>query len=173
MSCFPAATRGVSTHTGSFSLRALVKGAATCVGCAREPASKYGFHNRGDYQERARADHHDAPGDHSPLEARYIFADCFSSNPISLAVRRRTIHISLTRNRWSNSQDSFSTDWEKARAAVWNRAPADEPAFLPKRQLPTNKAEAGPERGCMAFRSPLVTLRRPRRTENIQAGTRA
>jgi len=114
-----------------------------------------------------------APGDHSPLEAGYIFADCFSSNPISLAVRRRTIHISLTRNRWSNSQDSFSTDWEKARAAVWNRAPADEPAFLPKRQLPTNKAEAGPERGCMAFRSPLVTLRRPRRTENIQAGARA
>ena len=113
LSCFPAATRGVSTHTGSFSLRALVKGAATCVGRAREPASKYGFHNRGDYQGRARADHHDAPGDHSPLEAGYIFADCFSSNPISLAVRRRTIHISLTRNRWSNSQDSFSTDWGK------------------------------------------------------------
>jgi hypothetical protein len=28
--------------------------------------------------------------------SRYIFADCFSSNPILLAFRRRTIHISTT-----------------------------------------------------------------------------
>jgi hypothetical protein len=34
------------------------------------------FHDRGDYQGQARADHHHAPGDHSPLEAGYIFADC-------------------------------------------------------------------------------------------------
>jgi hypothetical protein len=34
------------------------------------------------------------PGDDSPLEAEYIFADCFSSNPILLALGRRTIHIS-------------------------------------------------------------------------------
>ena len=51
------------------------------------------FHDRGDYQGRARADHHHAPGDHSPLEAGYIFADCFSSNPILLAFRRRAIRI--------------------------------------------------------------------------------
>ena len=29
----------------------------------------------------------------SPLEAGYIFADCFSLVPILLAVRRRTIHV--------------------------------------------------------------------------------
>ena len=46
------------------------------------------FHDRGDYQGQARADHHHAPGDHSPLEAGYIFADCFSSNPILLALGR-------------------------------------------------------------------------------------
>jgi hypothetical protein len=50
-------------------------------------------HNRGDCQGRARADHHYAPGDHSPLEAGYIFANCFSSNPILLAFRRRTVHV--------------------------------------------------------------------------------
>ena len=33
------------------------------------------FHDRGDYQGQARADHHHAPADHSPLEAGYIFAD--------------------------------------------------------------------------------------------------
>ena len=35
------------------------------------------------------------PGDDSPLEAVYIFADCFSSNSILLAFRRRTIHLQL------------------------------------------------------------------------------
>jgi len=92
-----------------------------------------------------------APGDHSPLEAGYIFADCFSSNPISLAVRRWTIHISLTRNRWSNSQDSFSTDWEKARAAVWNRAPADEPAFLPNANCQPTKQRRDLSGGAWPF----------------------
>jgi len=38
------------------------------------------FHDRGDYQGQARADHHHAPGDHSPLKAGYIFADCFPSD---------------------------------------------------------------------------------------------
>ena len=38
------------------------------------------FHDRGDYQGQARADHHHAPGDPSPLEAEYIFADCSRRN---------------------------------------------------------------------------------------------
>jgi hypothetical protein len=33
------------------------------------------------------------PESDSPLEAGYIFADCFSSNPILLAFGRRTIHL--------------------------------------------------------------------------------
>jgi hypothetical protein len=51
------------------------------------------FHDRGDYQGQARADHHRAPGDHSPLRGRIHFPRLFSSKPILLAVRRRTIHI--------------------------------------------------------------------------------
>jgi hypothetical protein len=65
-------------------------------------------HNRSDYQARARADHHHAPGDHSPLEAGYIFADCFSSNPIPLAVRRRTIHF--FNNHAENPIQSVNSD---------------------------------------------------------------
>jgi len=35
------------------------------------------LHDRGDYQGRARADHHHAPGDHSPLKA-YTFSQTAS-----------------------------------------------------------------------------------------------
>jgi len=54
------------------------------------------FHDRGDYQGQARADHHRAPGDHSPLRGRIHFRRLFSSKPILLAVRRRTIHVTPT-----------------------------------------------------------------------------
>jgi hypothetical protein len=33
--------------------------------------------SRSDYHGRARADHHHAPGNYSPVEAGYIFADLF------------------------------------------------------------------------------------------------
>jgi hypothetical protein len=41
----------------------------------------------------ARAHHHHGPEKNLQLEAGYIYADCTSSRRISLAVRRRTIHL--------------------------------------------------------------------------------
>jgi hypothetical protein len=55
------------------------------------------FHDRGDYQGQARADHHHAPGDPSLLEAEYIFADCSRRNRFFLQFGRRSyITTSLT-----------------------------------------------------------------------------
>jgi hypothetical protein len=65
------------------------------------------FHDRGDYQGQARADHHRAPGDHSPLRGRIHFRRLFSSKPILLAVRRRTIHFSTADSSESASARSF------------------------------------------------------------------
>src|SRR5208282_5767926 len=45
-----------------------------------------------------RANHHREPGEQSPIEAGYIDADCDFDPNIPLAVRRRTIHSSLSRN---------------------------------------------------------------------------
>jgi Integrase core domain len=55
----------------------------------------------------ARADHHQAPEDYSPLEAGYIFADCFSSNSIPLAFWRRTIHLSTLNRAWSPWESGY------------------------------------------------------------------
>jgi len=49
------------------------------------------FHDRRDHKDERTIII--APGDDSPPEAGYIFADCFSSNPILPALGRRTIHF--------------------------------------------------------------------------------
>src|SRR5437660_2308831 len=65
--------------------------------------------------------HHHAPGDHSPLEAEYIFADCFSFNRILLALGRRTIHVSTVTifvQREAPQADGMVSDWYQAGSYV-------------------------------------------------------
>ena len=73
---------------------------------AREPALKYGSFMTAAINKNGHARIIIMrPGDHSPLEAEYIFADCLSSNRIPLTLGRRTIHISTA--RWNNPADPY------------------------------------------------------------------